>query len=135
MQYGAFYWHPCGFSAGVFIHRSVSPVAIPKHFRGGYRWAMTGSGPRNAWLRMTDMMGLTEPGKKAPRPSRRVLVFWTILWSIDSVLWLSWTAVDFSQGKADYLHLILAVLSVVLAVAYLVMWLQSKKTRTDSDLS
>jgi hypothetical protein len=119
----------------VFVGDFVSRAAIPKFFTGGYRWAMTGSGRRNAWLRMTDMMGLTEPGKKAARPSRRVLVFWTVLWSLNTVLWLSLTAVEISRGSPDYLHLILAVISIVLAVAYFVMWLQSKKTRPDSNLS
>ncbi|WP_320536627.1 hypothetical protein [Pseudarthrobacter sp. IC2-21] len=94
---------------------------------------MTGSGPRNAWLRMTDMMGLTEPGKKAPKPSRRALLFWTVLWSLTSFLWLTLTVMEFSRGTPDYLHLILTVISLVLAVAYLVMWWQSKKAQSGSN--
>lgn len=108
-------------------------LAIPNLLDDGYRKAMTGSGPRNAWLRMTDMMGLTEPGKKAPKPSRRVLLFWTVLWSLTSVLWLTLTVMEFSRGTPDYLHLILTVISLVLAVAYLVMWWQSKKAQSGSN--
>jgi hypothetical protein len=96
---------------------------------------MTGSGPRNAWLRMTDMMGLTEPGKKPPKLSRRVLLFWTVLWSLNSVLWLTLTITEFSRGNPDYLHLILTVISLVLAVAYFVMWRQSEKTQTSSNVA
>ncbi|WP_309979132.1 hypothetical protein, partial [Arthrobacter oryzae] len=66
---------------------------------------------------------------------RRVLVFWTVLWSLNTALWLPLAAVEISRGAPDYLHLILAVISIVLAVGYFVMWLQSKKTRPDSNLS
>jgi hypothetical protein len=111
-------------------------AAIPSLVDGGYRWAMAGNGRRNAWLRMADMMGLTEPGKKPQQPSRRVLVFWTVLWSVSAVVWLSMTAIELFQGTSDYvLHLLLTVISLVLAVGFFVMWLESKKAETGSNPS
>lgn len=95
---------------------------------------MTGSG-RSARLRMTDMMGLTEPGKKAAQTSRRVLAFLTILWLSSAVLWLSLTVVELSRGNLDYLHLALAVIFLVLAIAYFVMWLRSKGAQRGSNRS
>lgn len=92
----------------------------------------SGGTPRNAWLRMTDTMGLTEPGKKAQRPGRRILLFWVVLWTLSTVLWWTRTILEFSEGTQDYLSLILAVLTLVLAVAYSVMLWQSRKASKSS---
>jgi hypothetical protein len=40
---------------------------------------------------------------------------------------------EFSRGDPDYLHLILSVISLVLAVAYMVVWRQSKKAHSGSN--
>lgn len=86
---------------------------------------MTGSKPRNAWLRMTDAMGLTEPGKKPQRPSSRVLLLMTVLWSASTATWSAFTFKGFSDGTPIYV--LLSVMSLVLAIANYVMWRQSRK--------
>ncbi|XAS69255.1 hypothetical protein V3C33_08395 [Micrococcaceae bacterium Sec5.7] len=88
--------------------------------------------PRNAWLRMTDMMGLTEPGKKPQKQSPRVLLFLTVLWSLSTIAWLVQVIRDYSIGATDYFKVVLAVSFFVLAVANYVMWRKSKSHRDES---
>lgn len=74
---------------------------------------------RNVWLRMTDAMGLTEPGKKPQRQSPKMLLFLTVLWSLSAVVWLVQVVRDVSMGASDYYwKVVLAVLFFVLAIAY-----------------
>jgi hypothetical protein len=94
----------------------------------GYALAMEPGRPRNAWLRMTDTMGLTEPGKKPQRQSPKILLFFTVLWSLSAIVWLVQVVRDVSMGTADYyLKVVLAVAFLILAFAYYVMWRNSRK--------
>lgn len=82
---------------------------------------------------MTDAMGLTEPGKKPQRQSPKMLLFLTVLWSLSAVVWLVQVVRDVSMGASDYYwKVVLAVLFFVLAIAYCVMWRNSKRGRSDS---
>jgi hypothetical protein len=85
---------------------------------------MTGGKPRNGWLRMTDAMRLTEPGKKAQWPSSRILLFMAILWSVSTV---TWSAFTFMVSDGTPIYVLLSVMSLVLAIANYVMWRQSRK--------
>jgi hypothetical protein len=86
---------------------------------------MTEHGSRNIWLRMTDRAGLTEPGKKPPTQSPKLLLFQTIVWSASFVLWLSFVIRD--GGQTNILHGALVVMSLSLAVANFLMLMKSKK--------
>lgn len=77
------------------------------------------------WLRMTDRAGLTEPGKKPPAQSPKWLLFQTIVWSASFVLWLSF--VIRSGGQMNFLHGVLAIMSLALAVANFLMLMKSKR--------
>lgn len=87
---------------------------------------MTGGGRRNVWLRMTDSIGVTEPGKKPERPSPRMLVLQAVGYTVLTVIW---SMLAF-RTQDNIVYLIAGVLSLVLAVAAFVMLLQSKR-RTD----
>lgn len=77
---------------------------------------------------MTDTMGLTEPGKKPQRQSSKILLFITVLWSLAAAVWLVQVVRDVSMGTPDYyLKVVLAILFLVLAIAYCVMWRNSKR--------
>lgn len=76
---------------------------LPPALAYGYAPAMEPGRPRNAWLRMTDKMGLTEPGRKPPRQSPRLLLFFTVLWSLSTVVWTLQVVRDVSRGNPDYL--------------------------------
>lgn len=52
-----------------------------------------------------DAMGLTEPGKKPLRPSSRVLLFLTVLWSASTVVWSAFTFSGFSDGTPIFVVL------------------------------
>lgn len=101
---------------------------LPRALVDGYALAMEPSRPRNAWLRMTDSMGLTEPGKKPQRQSPKTLLFFTVLWSLSAVVWSVQVVRDVSMGTSDYyLKVVLAVAFLILAIAYYVMWRNSRK--------
>lgn len=86
---------------------------------------MTGGGQRNVWLRMTDALGVTEPGKKPEKPSPRILLFQTIIWFVSTLVWFA-LAMQ-TEGEFQVLSVVLIVLSLVLAVGNLVRLLQSRK--------
>lgn len=86
---------------------------------------MTRSGYRNFWLRMTDSMGLTEPGKKPAMPRPGVLLFQVILWSAFALISLM-MAIR-TQGEIQVMNVVLVVISLALTVANLVRLRQSKK--------
>jgi uncharacterized membrane protein YcjF (UPF0283 family) len=82
---------------------------------------------------MTDKMGLTEPGRKPPRQSPRLLLFFTVLWSLSTVVWTVQVVRDVSRGNPDYLlKAVLAVSFLVLAIASYTMWRKSKREPVDS---
>lgn len=83
-------------------------------------WAMTGDGRRNFWLRMTDSIGVTEPGKKPARLSPRILVLQIVGYTVMTV---AFTALAF-WTQDNIVYLIAAALSLIVAVASLVMWIQ-----------
>lgn len=86
---------------------------------------MTGGRRRNVWLRMTDSMGLTETGKKPERPSPRILVLqivgYTVMTGVFTVL-AFWT-------QENIVYLIAAALSLIVAVASLVMYMRSDHSK------
>ena len=91
---------------------------------------MKGNGPRNAWLRMTDWMGLTEPGVKPARPSPRILRFGAVLWAASSLAWFV-MAIQ-TQGEVRILSVVLVVLFLALAASNVVMLRQpGKATQND----
>lgn len=94
--------------------------------------AMRDRQSRNLWLRMTDQVGLTEPGKKAQLPSSGMLLFATTLWAATAVIWLS-LAFQTNDGEGRVLYGVLVVLSLVLAVANFMMWRKSKKRLDESN--
>jgi uncharacterized membrane protein YcjF (UPF0283 family) len=95
----------------------------------GYALAMEPGRPRNAWLRMTDNMGLTEPGKKPRSPSPRLLLYFTVLWSLSTVVWTIQVVRDISSGTPEYLmKAVLAVSFLLLAIASYMMWRKSKRS-------
>lgn len=81
---------------------------------------MTDGGRRNVWLRMTDWIGVTEPGKKPARPSPRILVLQIVGYTVMTVCF---TALAFGT-QDNIVFLIAAALSLIVAVASLVMWIQ-----------
>jgi len=91
---------------------------------------MTRSGHRNFWLRMTDSMGLTEPGKKPEMPRPRVLLFQVVLWFASALIWFM--MVIRTQGEIQIWYIVLVLISLALAVANLVMLRQSKKRAAGS---
>lgn len=94
---------------------------------------MTGGRARNAWLRMTDVMGLTEPGRGPLRPRRRLLLLSTVIWSLLTLGWLTLVIRDLSEGTPDYLRIVLVVIWFGLAVTNFVMWRKSGKSPDDSN--
>lgn len=76
-------------------------------------------------------MGLTEPGRKPERPSSRFLTFSFVLWSLSAALWLT-QAVLYSADQLDrlLLYLITGAISLILAIAYFVMWRTSNRDQT-----
>jgi hypothetical protein len=89
---------------------------------------MRSSGLRDAWLRMTDALNLTEPGKKPVPPNPRLLLFGAVLWSVSALIWFRMAFL--SEGEMWFASMVLIVLSLVLAVMNLVQWRRSKK-KTD----
>jgi hypothetical protein len=94
---------------------------------------MTDGRARNAWLRVTDVMGLTEPGRRPLRPHRRLLLLSTVIWSLLALGWLTLVIRDLSEGTPDYLRIVLVVIWFVLAVTNFVMWRKSGKSPDDSN--
>jgi hypothetical protein len=92
---------------------------------------MKGAGRRNAWLRMTDSMGLTEPGKKPATPAPRILIIQTIGWFAMTLLWIGMLLQGQQEGQAQVLYGVLVVLSLVLAVGNFVMLRRSTRRTTD----
>lgn len=81
---------------------------------------MTDGGHRNVWLRMTDSIGVTEPGKKPARPSPGILALQMVGYTAMTVVF---TALAFRTQ--DYIvFLIAGGTSLILAVASFVMWIQ-----------
>lgn len=84
--------------------------------------------PRNAWLRLSDTAGLTEPGRKPQRQSPRLRLFLTVLWSLAAFVWAVQVVRDVFMGNPDYLKAVIASLFLILAIANYVMWRRSKRT-------
>jgi hypothetical protein len=94
---------------------------------------MTGGRARFGWLRMTDVMGLTEPGRRPLRPRRRLLLLSTVIWSLLTLGWLTLVIRDLSDGTPDYLRIVLVVIWFALAVTNFIMWRRSSKSPDDSN--
>lgn len=92
---------------------------------------MTRGGRRNPWLRMTDSMGLTEPGKKPEMPGPRLLLFQVVLWFAMTLVWIG--MLTQTQGEdVQVLYGVLVVLSLVLTVANFVLLRRARKSTDDS---
>lgn len=93
---------------------------------------MKGAARRNVWLRMTDSLGLTAPGRKPEMPGPRLLWIQAIGWSASTLLWVV-MLVRAPQGRdTQILYGVLVVLSLVLAVGNFVMLRRSAKRGTDN---
>lgn len=90
--------------------------------------------PSNAWLRMTDTMGLTDPDRKPELPRPRLLLFLAVLWSLMSVNWLVQLIREISRGPSDFLilNIISVAVSIPVAVYYVVSWRRAKREQTDA---
>ena len=86
-----------------------------------YALAMEPGKPRNAWLRLSDTAGLTEPGRKPQRQSPRLRLFLTVLWSLAAFVWAVQVVRDVFMGNPDYLKAVIASLFLILAIANYVM--------------
>lgn len=86
---------------------------------------MTRKARRSYWLRMTDWMGLTEPGKKPELPGPRALLFQVVGWFVSALIWLF--LATRTEGEMRVWYVVLVVLSLVLTVANLVMLGRSRK--------
>ena len=82
---------------------------------------------------MTDVMGLTEPGRRPLRPRRRLLLLSTVIWSLLTLGWLTLVIRDLSEGTPDYLRIVLVVIWFALAITNFVMWRRSSKSPDDSN--
>jgi hypothetical protein len=93
---------------------------------------MKGTGHRNVWLRMTDSLGLTEPGKRPETPGPRLLWIQTIGWSASTLLWIVMLIRGQQGHDAQILYGVLIVLSLVLAVGNFVMLRRAIRRGTDN---
>lgn len=89
---------------------------------------MRSRGLREAWLRMTDALNLTEPGKKPVPPSPRISLFAVVLGSVSSLIWFRMAFI--SEGEIWIASMVLIAISLALVVINLVQWRKSKK-KTD----
>jgi hypothetical protein len=84
---------------------------------------MTAGGRRNVWLRLTDSVGITEPGRKPEPPSLRLLVLQTVGYTVLTVIWAL-----LAVGTSDnVVYLIAGFLSLVMAVVSIVMLFRSRR--------
>lgn len=86
---------------------------------------MTGGDRRNVWLRMTDSMGVTEPGRKPEKPGPRILLFQVVVWFVSTLVWFALSIQ--TEGEFRVLSVVLLALSLVLAVGNAVRLLRSRK--------
>lgn len=91
---------------------------------------MGSRGLREAWLRMTDALNLTEPGKKPVPPSPRISLFAVVLWSMSSLIWFRMAFI--SEGEMWFASIVLIAISLVLVVINLVQWRKSRKNAEGS---
>lgn len=92
---------------------------------------MTRGGRRNSCLRMTDSMGLTEPGKNPEMPGPRLLRFQVVLWFAMALVWIG--MLTQTQGEdVQVLYGALVVLSLVLTVANFVLLRRARKANYNS---
>lgn len=92
---------------------------------------MTRGGRRNFWLRMTDSMGLTEPGKKPERPGPRLLLFQVVLWFAMTLAWIG--MLTQTQGEdVQVVYGALVALSLVMTVANFVLLRRARRGTDNS---
>lgn len=88
---------------------------------------MTGDARRNFWLRMTDSMGVTEPGKQPERGSPRFLMLQAVVWLASLLVWVYFIIRTLGDLEQQILYGGLAFLSLALVVVNIVLLRQAKK--------
>lgn len=69
------------------------------------------------------------PPERNTPTNPRLMAGLMVLWIVQALFWIVTTLQHFSEGDRDYFRLVLGVLSLGLAVTYLVMWRRSKARR------
>lgn len=76
---------------------------------------------------MTDMMGLSDPEKKAKPMSPKLVLIFAVAWSGIGIVWSVDVLTDITHGNLSYLHLVLSLIYLALAVVYWVMWAKYRR--------
>ncbi|MFJ6311592.1 hypothetical protein [Pseudarthrobacter oxydans] len=88
---------------------------------------MTGGARRNFWLRMTDSIGVTEPGKQPERGSPKFLTLQVVVWLASSGVWVYFIFRTLGDLEQQILYGGLAFLSFALATVNIVLLRQATK--------
>jgi hypothetical protein len=93
---------------------------------------MAGGRRRNTWLRMTDSLGLTEPGKKPEMPGPQILQFQVLGWTAMTLLWTVMLTQTQHGRENQILYGVLVIMSLVLVAINFVMLRRVTRKRADN---
>ncbi|MET4060994.1 hypothetical protein ABIB35_002552 [Arthrobacter sp. UYP6] len=84
------------------------------------------------WWRMTDKMGLTDPGRPAPRMTARTAAFFAVLFSALAINWLVQAGLS-GSGENRYFYLGCAVFFLAVGTGYLLVWKRARRRPPPSE--